>query len=120
MKTLVFLAVVLFTSVSNAGEIFRFYGTWHTSSNKILDGTMTCDVQNAGVNKWNCHFTGIWQGVPFDYSVDLAGPQSNLTGKATIDGVPYAWAASINTREFRANFNSGRYIGTFNLKRVQK
>lgn len=115
-----FFAIVLFANYSFAAEIFRFEGTWHTSTNKVLDGTMACDVKNIGPNKWNCHFTGVWQGVPFDYSADLSGPQSNLTGSTNIDGVPYAWAARINTREFRANFNSGRYIGTFDLKRVQK
>src|SRR5688500_17403677 len=54
-----------------------YVGTWKTTNRK-LDGAMTCAVKDLGDEKWQGRFFGIWQGVPFVYTVAFAGRPSDL------------------------------------------
>lgn len=101
-----------------AGENATFEGLWRTTNRK-LDGTMTCVVTPVGDEKWRGRFYGVWQGVPFDYSVSFTGPLSSLRGTATIDGAHYAWTGEMSSatpRSFKGSFNGSRYAGHFDLK----
>ena len=95
-----------------------YVGTWNTTNRK-LDGPMTCVVKDLGDEKWQGHFYGVWQGVPFDYTVPFTGQSSDLRGTATIDGASYAWTGSITRGTpavFKASFGGSRYLGSFDLK----
>ncbi len=98
-----------------------YEGVWHTTNRK-LDGTMTCAVKNLGEEKWTGRFYGVWQGVPFDYTVQFSGKPDKLTGKATIDGADYTWSGDMGTEDgerFKGSFGGNRYSGYFDLKRKQ-
>jgi hypothetical protein len=100
-----------------------YVGTWKTTNRK-LDGAMTCAVKDLGDEKWQGRFFGIWQGVPFDYTVAFAGRPSDLRGTATIDGASYTWTGTITSttstsaapRIFKGAFGGSRYVGSFELK----
>src|SRR5689334_17851643 len=49
----------------------RYAGPWVTTSNKKLDGTTNCIVQQLTADRWQGRFWGIWQQVPFDYTVEF-------------------------------------------------
>ncbi|HEY2413262.1 MAG TPA: hypothetical protein VGI40_13515, partial [Pirellulaceae bacterium] len=90
MKSLLFSAAVALCSAAGfsaaaVAEDATYEGPWHTTNRK-LDGTMTCAVKDLGDEKWSGRFYGQWQGVPFDYTVAFSGPPEKLQGKATIDG----------------------------------
>jgi hypothetical protein len=91
-----------------------YVGNWRTT-NRRLDGQMTCAVRELEDNKWQGRFYGLWQGVPFDYTVPFEGPPSNLRGTATIDGASYTWTGSINSGVFKGSFGGSRYTGSFEL-----
>jgi len=99
-----------------AAEDGQYEGVWHTTNRK-LDGTMTCAVKDLGDNKWSGRFYGQWQGTPFDYTVAFAGPADKLQGKATIDGADYLWSGSFGGDEqhFKGQFGGNRYSGYFDL-----
>ena len=100
-----------------------YVGTWRTTNRK-LDGPMTCVVKDLGEDKWLGRFYGVWQGVPFDYTVAFAGPPSSLRGTAIIDGASYTWTGTITSESptsdapgmFKGTFGGSRYIGSFELK----
>ena len=92
-----------------------YVGSWNTTNRK-LDGTMTCIVKAMGDGKWQGRFHGVWQGVPFDYTVPFSGEPSDLRGTATIDGASYVWTGSMTSGSFRGTFGGSRYIGSFDLK----
>jgi hypothetical protein len=95
-----------------------YVGTWNTTNRK-LDGPMTCVVRDLGDEKWQGRFYGVWQGVPFDYTVPFTGQPSDLRGTATIDGASYTWTGSITHGTpgvFKASFGGSRYLGSFELK----
>jgi hypothetical protein len=98
-----------------------YVGTWKTTNRK-LDGTMTCAVKELGDEKWQGRFYGVWQGVPFDYTVAFSGPPVSLRGTATIDGANYTWTGTIapgNSEApgaFQGTFGGSRYNGSFALK----
>src|SRR5262245_7161868 len=75
-----------------------YEGVWHTTNRK-LDGTMTCVVKDQGDGKWTGRFYGIWQAVPFDYTVPFTGKAEKLTGKAMIDGADYTWTGDMSTED---------------------
>ena len=94
-----------------------YVGEWHRTNRK-LDGTMTCVVTPLGSNNWRGRFYGVWQGVPFDYTVDFSGPPDNLRGLATIDGAQYDWKGTLSAespRTFQGQFGGSRYTGHFKL-----
>jgi hypothetical protein len=95
-----------------------YVGTWNTTNRK-LDGPMTCVVKPLGDEQWQGRFHGVWQGVPFDYTVPFTGQPSDLRGTATIDGASYTWTGSFTAatpRVFKASFGGSRYLGSFELK----
>lgn len=102
--------------VTALAEDAVYEGPWHTTNRK-LDGTMRCAVKDLGDNKWSGRFYGVWQGVPFDYTVPFSGSPDKLQGKATIDGADYIWSGSFNPDDgrFKGNFGGNRYSGYFDL-----
>ena len=98
-----------FTAPAVARELV-FKGEWRTT-NRPLNGVMTCKATDLGAEKWQGRFFGVWQGVPFDYTVNFSGPASELRGTATIDGAAYTWAGSMD--------RSGRLVGTFGGERYE-
>ena len=100
------------------GEDPIYEGQWNTTNRK-LDGQMTCVVTEQGTEKWSGRFYGVWQGVPFDYTVPFAGPPKKLRGTAIIDGASYEWTGTITEGPaglFKAAFGGNRYLGSFELK----
>lgn len=116
-KHALLVGLLLSASGASAGELI-YEGTWNTTNRK-LDGTMTCIITPVGKEEWKGRFYGTWQGVDFDYTVDFTGPPSALKGIATIDGAGYRWSARLEKKRFRANFNGDRYEGSFDLKRKE-
>ncbi len=121
MKSLVFTAAMVigwgaaFCSVVPAEDAV-YEGVWHTTNRK-LDGKMTCAVKDLGENKWTGRFWGVWQGVPFDYTVPFSGPSDKVQGNANIDGADYIWSGSFSPDDgrFKGNFGGNRYSGYFDL-----
>ena len=113
------LLVILGLSLQPACAVDRVYeGQWHTTNRK-LDGTMTCTVTDLGNENWQGRFIGTWQGMPFDYTVKFSGPPNHLHGTATIDGADYSWAGEMGNGSqgsFKATFTGNRYLGHFDLK----
>jgi hypothetical protein len=107
---------VLATCATAEGSEFVYHGSWKTT-NRPLDGEMTCVVTPVAKHEWKGRFHGVWQGVQFDHTVDFSGPPSDLRGTATIDGAAYQWRARIDQERFRGNFGGDRYTGSFDLKR---
>jgi hypothetical protein len=104
-------------NVASAADLV-YEGEWHTTNRK-LDGTMTCVVTDLGNETWRGRFFGVWQGVRFDYPVTFTGPPSNLSGTATIDGANYVWKGQISEsspRSFKGTFGGTRYTGHFDLE----
>jgi hypothetical protein len=115
-----FLPLVVVAACAAQAEArgYLFEGTWRTT-NRPLDGTMTCVVTDLGNQKWLGRFYGVWQGVPFDYNVPFSGPPSNLRGTALIDGANYTWIGRIREAapgSFQGSFGGDRYEGSFNLQ----
>jgi hypothetical protein len=96
-----------------------YEGKWNTTNRK-LDGTLTCVVTQKSSQELQGHFYGTWQHAPFDYTVQFTGPANDLRGTAIIDGAAYKCRAWITQEGFRANFNGDRYAGSFDLKRTEK
>src|SRR5882757_5155234 len=110
-------AALFLYATTVAAEDAVYEGVWHTTNRK-LDGTMMCAVKDLGEGKWTGRFYGVWQGVPFDYTVSFAGRPEKLTGKAAIDGADYTWSGDLNADEagrFKGSFGSNRYTGYFDL-----
>jgi hypothetical protein len=111
-------SLLCLASVVVQGNDAVYEGPWKTTNRK-LDGMMTCVVTDLGSDKWNGRFYGVWQGVPFDYRVPFAGPADKLRGTATIDGAHYDWTGAITSEaggSFRGTFGGNRYVGSFDLK----
>jgi hypothetical protein len=113
-------AIVLFflgAEACLADEPIVLQGPWKTT-NRPLEGVMTCVVTPSGPEKWTGRFYGVWQGVPFDYTVAFAGPAEALHGTATVDHADYEWKGSLSAeppRKFRGSFGGTRYAGHFEL-----
>ena len=106
------------SSINFAREVF-YEGTWKTT-NRVLDGTMTCKISQLNEEEWRGRFAGVWQGVPFDYTVTFSGPASQLQGKATIDGAEYLWTGAVDAEgNFMGRFGGSRYEGHFKLTRAK-
>jgi hypothetical protein len=117
------LLVLLTVGASPAfARDYEFEGTWNTTNRK-LDGRMTCIMTDLGEQKWQGRFFGVWQGVPFDYSVSFSGPLTELRGTAVIDHANYIWAGRVDEGSpalFRGNFDGDRYRGSFELNERPK
>ena len=119
MKTKLFFAsLILFVCSVVAAEEFVYQGPWKTTNRK-LDGEMTCVVTPIANHEWQGRFHGVWQGVGFDHTVKFTGPAKDLRGTATIDGATYNWRGWINKDQLKANFSGDRYSGSFDLKRTR-
>jgi hypothetical protein len=98
-----------------------FVGPWKTTNRK-LDGEMTAVLRPLAKDQWQGRFFGVWQGVPFDYTVKFTGPESSLRGTAVIDHADYTWTGSISDDSpavFKGRFGGSRYTGNFALKEKQ-
>jgi hypothetical protein len=115
LKSLV-IAIVLVGCSGVSAEQFIYEGSWKTTNRK-LDGTMTCVITPVASEKWKGRFYGRWQGVDFDYTVDIIGPADKLRGTATIDGAAYEWKGWMKDDKFKANFGGDRYTGSFELQK---
>ncbi len=115
--TLLGLALLAFSATAAAADVV-YEGTWLTTNRK-LDGILTCTVTDLGNNKWRGHFSGEWQGVRFSYTVPFSGPPDKLHGTAVIDGADYQWTGTMTTGPagaFKGSFTGSRYVGGFSLK----
>jgi hypothetical protein len=113
------LLMSLFTLGGEAKSEPRVYqGTWNTTNRK-LDGTMTCVVTERADDQWSGRFFGVWQGVPFDHTVAFTGPPEKLRGTAVVDGADYHWTGAITEAtpsRFTGSFGGSRYTGYFDLR----
>ena len=106
----------------------RFRGDWVTTRGRGLNGPITCDVHtyDRKTKTFTGTFYGTWQGVQYSYPAQWKGPYTKLRGNTTVDGMPYNWAARMDRKSktdpirFRANFESYRYGGHFDLWEVQE
>jgi hypothetical protein len=117
MRTIL-VGLGLLASCAAAAAKDRVYtGTWVTTNRK-LDGTLTCVVTDLGGNRWRGHFSGVWSGRRFSYKVDFRGPPDKLRGQAVIDGANYEWTGAMqgSPGSFRGRFRGSRYTGHFTLK----
>jgi hypothetical protein len=120
---------------SKAEAIYQ--GTWVTTKNKKLNGTANCQIKLLAKDKWQGRFWGLWEHVPFDYTVEfgvdhsatktrtLAAGQSSskvrlipVVGKAVIDGANYDWTGQLSAEEFKIQFTGDRYEGSMDMKRT--
>src|SRR4051812_47415558 len=116
-NTLIAMLVLVSAATASAKELV-FHGTWVTTNRK-LDGTMTCVVTDLGDNKWRGHFYGTWEGVDFSYKVEFTGPPEKLHGRAVIDGADYEWSGEMSQESpgwLKGKFWGNRYLGSFSLK----
>jgi len=116
LASVVLLLGSVFDAATAADRIYD--GQWRTTNRK-LDGTMTCCVTELGDETWQGRFFGVWQGVPFDYTVKFIGPPDRLRGTAKIDGANYTWTGEMGTGSndfFKGKFGGDRYTGYFELK----
>src|SRR5438874_9603540 len=111
MRALLVSLVVLASASAAIAKEMVYEGSWVTT-NRPLDGTMTCVVRDLGNNRWRGHFYGVWYGHEFSYEVDFSGPPENLQGTATIDGAEYEWTGEMggaSPRWFKGRFDGNRY-----------
>src|SRR5262245_21835742 len=116
IKLLLILALSMLAPAAAAKD-YVYQGPWRTTNRK-LEVTMTCVVTPVAKHEWRGHFSGSWQGAPFDYTLTFSGPASRLHGTATVDGAAYAMKGWITREQFAANFGGDRYTGSFDLKRA--
>jgi hypothetical protein len=116
-----FLMLTAWCGICSSQQLV-FEGPWKTTNRK-LDGIMTCVVTPVGDEQWKGRFYGVWQGVPFDYTVAFSGPPSSLKGTAVIDGADYDWTGEMvqddsaqGPSAFKARFGGSRYAGYFDMK----
>jgi len=113
--TLVVLAAAGFAAAPSE-VVFR--GPWHTTNRK-LDGVMTCVVTRVAEQEWRGRFFGNWNGVAFDHAVTFLGPPEALHGTALIDGAHYDWTGEFSQsmpQHFKGSFGGDRYTGWFDLQ----
>ena len=122
------------TSVKLEGA---YEGAWVTTKSQKLDGTASCEVKQLSKDHWRGRFSGQWQQMPFDYTVEFSASdgakhtrlvaaetntakpgQVSVTGKAVIDGAQYEFIGQLSPREFTIQFTGDRYEGAVLLKRV--
>src|SRR5262245_41165369 len=123
MKAIIFFLSVLMNlavadSMAVMADEVTYEGTWHTTNRK-LDGTLSCVVTELSAGDWRGRFVGTWQGAPFDYTVTFTGPPVDLHGRAKIDGADYTWTGQITSdvpRALKGSFGGSRYTGYFDLK----
>jgi hypothetical protein len=121
MRTLLAGLVVLVSGAAGAKDLV-YEGTWVTT-NRQLDGAMTCVVTDLDDNQWRGHFYGAWGGRQFSCEVDFRGPPDRLRGQAVIDGADYEWTGEMTRGtpgRFEGKFWGNRYKGYFTLKQKDR
>lgn len=122
---LLFAGSLLGGAVIAEGQDRVFEGPWNTTNRK-LDGIMTAVLKDLGQDRWQGRFYGVWQGVPFDYTVKFSGKLDSLKGTAVIDHADYTWTGAIADESpevpavFTGKFGGSRYTGHFSLKEKKK
>lgn len=119
MRTILIGALLLTSSAAASARELVYHGTWLTT-NRRLDGEMTCAVTDLGGEKWRGHFHGVWGGREFSYKVEFSGPPEKLQGRAVIDGANYEWTGKMTQGPdgtLKGKFTGDRYFGSFDLKR---
>jgi hypothetical protein len=117
-KLLPVVVLLLLHCAGASAEELVYHGKWSTTNRK-LDGLVTCVVTPIENHKWQGRFYGTWQGVEFDYLVNFVGTANELEGTARIDGATYNWRGWITPQQFKANFSGDRYAGSFDLQRTK-
>jgi len=117
-KALIGLILLPSLAMADIGEQM-YQGTWLTT-NRRLDGFLTCVVTDLGGNKWRGYFSGTWQGREFSYKVDFKGTPEKLRGQAVIDGADYEWTGEMTRGQFNGKFWGSRYRGSFSMKQKTK
>src|SRR5690242_6538635 len=115
----ILLGLALLLPCAAAGAQERVYRGTCVTTNRNLDGTMTCVVTPLGPNQWRGHFYGVWYGQKFSYKVVFRGPPAKLRGQAVIDGADYKWTGEMSNGSpgsFTGKFWGSRYRGSFTLK----
>lgn len=120
MRKLLWLVLAGSLSLAAFGESpfpqkFTFTGPWHTTSGLAAD--MTCVVTWIDHGKWQGHFYGIWEGAPYEYTVNFTGTPQKLVGTARINGAKYQWEGNMDMGAFTAQYGGNRYSGGFTLYR---
>jgi len=72
---------------------------------------------------WEGKFEGTFRGQNFEYNVEfdatVKSKQTDLSGKATIDGDPYQWKGSLKGDSMTIDYKSSKgYNGLFTLKKT--
>src|SRR5262245_47598618 len=49
-----------------------YEGAWVTTKSRKLDGTASCEVTQLSKDHWRGRFSGQWQQMPFDYTVEFS------------------------------------------------
>src|SRR3954447_15318875 len=98
MRTILLWGVLLLPASAASAKGLVYEGTWVTT-NRPLDGTMTCVVTELGENQWQGRFYGVWEGQAFSYTVRFSGPPERLRGRAAVDGADYEWTGRMETGE---------------------
>ena len=122
MRSILICTLMFVSAVPASAKDLVYEGTWVTTNRK-LDGPMTCVVSDLGDNKWHGHFFGVWEGIEFSYHVDFSGPTEKLRGEASIDGAFYEWTGKLETEasgRFTGKFSGDRYLGSFILKKKSR
>ncbi|HYT95213.1 MAG TPA: hypothetical protein VEL76_41230 [Gemmataceae bacterium] len=122
MRTIPVCVLLLVSSAAAGGDNLVYEGTWVTTNRK-LDGPLICVVTDLGNNQWRGHFSGVWEGVEFSYTVTFRGPPDKLSGEARIDGADYQWTGTMSQESsgwFKGTFGGNRYLGSFALQRKVK
>lgn len=122
LSTLLVLLALAPPPAPGQGRDLVYEGTWVTTNRK-LDGTLTCVVTPLGENRWRGQFSGAWEGAGFSYAVDFTGPPDKLHGRAVIDGADYEWTGALTPGpggSFRGSFGGSRYVGSFSLKQTSQ
>src|SRR5262249_43490425 len=105
------LATLIVLVAPASGRDVVYEGTWHTTNRK-LDGPLTCVVTKLDESRWRGRFAGSFQGAQFAYTVDFTGPPEALRGRAVIDGADYEWTGAMGDGPpgwFQGSFWGSRY-----------
>jgi hypothetical protein len=72
---------------------------------------------------WSGKFDGVFKGSPFEYNVEfdatVKSKQTDLSGKATVDGTPYTWKGLLKGDAMNIDYKaSNGFNGNFTLKKT--
>lgn len=96
-----------------------FEGPWNNRRTGA-SGRMTCNATEQSPGKWNAVFRGVFQGQPFEYTVEFQAKASRagneLAGMTTIDSHRYQWTGALQANQLRGQYQaSNGWNGEFIL-----